>query len=91
MSDNFDDDNISEAEARVLFDEAVAEIDRIEASHFEQQQLKDFVAFLPTGQFIHKPTGAMWTAREVDEKLPPLEMKGEKKPLPASNTKSRCE
>jgi hypothetical protein len=66
------DDNISEAEARITFESAVEEIERIERSHFEQQELCDFLSYRPTGQYLHKPTHAMWPAKRVNAKLPPV-------------------
>jgi hypothetical protein len=78
-----------EAKARVLYEVAIAEKERIEATRYGQQKLKNFVAYLPTGQFIHKRTRAMWTAKAINAKLPPLSVKGEKKPIPASEWLTR--
>src|ERR1700730_12642887 len=65
-------DDISEAEARVTFESAVEEIERIKASHYEQQELCDFLSYLPTGQYLHKLTQTLWPGKSVIAKLPPV-------------------
>jgi hypothetical protein len=85
MDKEFDDyDDMSEAEARAFFEEARAEVEQAEADHYRQMSLGDFVAYPHTSQYIDMATGNMWPARGVDRKLPPMEEKGEKKPIPAS-------
>src|ERR1700730_18071744 len=82
MSDN------EEAEERVAFEEAMAELRRIEGGHYRQYQLEDFVCYLPNGQFIEMLTGNSWPAHVVNKKLPPVTLEDGKK-LAASDWLAR--
>lgn len=74
----------SEAEARGAFDDAVRALEDAKRADMDRHQLRDFISFLPTGQYIHRPSGAFWPARTVNATLPPMEQKGEKKPIKAT-------
>jgi hypothetical protein len=46
--------------------------------------LDDFVAFLPTAQYFHRPTGAMWASPSIIAKIPPVLLDGGKKISPTT-------
>ncbi|ANY76816.1 hypothetical protein BB934_00100 [Microvirga ossetica] len=50
--------------------------------------LSDFVALMPLGRFIFKPTGAVWPAQSVDSRVPPIDPDGVE-PMAASAWLSR--
>ena len=52
--------------------------------------LDDFIAFLPTHQYFHIPTGAMWTAISINAKIAPLFENGDKLTASAWLDKHRC-
>jgi hypothetical protein len=45
-------------------------------------KLEDFVAYMPSGNFIFKPTREMWPASSVNGRVPPVG--GHKDPIPAA-------
>lgn len=53
------------------------------AKHGRALTCDDFVAFMPTHQYIHRPTGALWPASSVNARVPPVEIEGADA-LPAS-------
>jgi len=46
-------------------------------------KLEDFVAYMPTSNFIFKPTREMWPASSVNGRVPPVSV-DQKKPVPAA-------
>ena len=47
-------------------------------------KLEDFVAHMPTGNFIFKPTREMWPATSVNGRLPRVFVVGQDKPIAAA-------
>jgi hypothetical protein len=52
--------------------------------------LNDFIAYLPTHQYYHIPTGAMWAAVSINAKIKPIIEDGEKISASAWLDEHRC-
>src|SRR5262245_35834343 len=80
--------NTEEAAARAHYEAAKEEMEQVLKSHYDQLEIKDFVADLPSGKYRFKPTRELWPAVSVNAKIPPI-MPGEPgndtgKPMPAT-------
>jgi hypothetical protein len=80
--------NTEEAMARSQYQAAREEMDRVLNAHYDQLEIRNFVADLPSGKYRFKPTRELWPAVSVNAKIPPI-MPGEpgndtKKPMPAT-------